>query len=392
MNETTMRQLLFVDDDRLVCEDVEAFLNDRTVSDSGDRLQVQTLTDFDQALKELEKRRYDLIVLDIKLDLDGASRDDEGITVLKKIQERRFLPVIFYTGVANVDQNLESPLVRVVRKSEGTQRLLEVVKEVFLTGLPTVNLALIHHMEVVQRDYMWNFVAEHWEEINGKGSETDLAYLLARRFALSLSETGIQQLSKSLGGESNGQVAEGKVHPMRYYVMPPVEPSPLAGDIYRGEVAGKAGYWVLLTPSCDMVAGREKAEQVLLASGELLVDQAEYKKWQAKLPNPSKSSVREFSALLSDNRRRQPERYYCLPGALSLPDLIVDFQKMVMIPRQELAHLERISSLDSPFAEALLARLARYFGRLGTPDLDIGAVMNKLQIPRPSGQASSRAH
>lgn len=63
MNETTMRQLLFVDDDRLVCEDVEAFLNDRTVSDSGDRLQVQTLTDFDQALKELEKRSYDLIVL-----------------------------------------------------------------------------------------------------------------------------------------------------------------------------------------------------------------------------------------------------------------------------------------------------------------------------------------
>lgn len=41
--------------------------------------------------------------------------------------------------------------------------------------------------------------------------------------------------------------------------------------------------------------------------------------------------------------------------------------------------LERLASLDSPFAEALLARFARYFGRLGTPDLDLEVILNKLR-------------
>ena len=63
---------------------------------------------------------------------------------------------------------------------------------------------------------------------------------------------------------------------MRYYVIPPIEPAPLAGDIYQGQVREQNGYWALLTPSCDMVAGREKAELVLLARCLPLTEQVEY--------------------------------------------------------------------------------------------------------------------
>ncbi len=41
--------------------------------------------------------------------------------------------------------------------------------------------------------------------------------------------------------------------------------------------------------------------------------------------------------------------------------------------------LERLASLDSPFAEALLARFTRYFGRLGTPDLDVAVLLQRLR-------------
>ena len=41
--------------------------------------------------------------------------------------------------------------------------------------------------------------------------------------------------------------------------------------------------------------------------------------------------------------------------------------------------LERLASLDSPFAEGLLARFTRYFGRLGTPDLDVTVLLQRLQ-------------
>jgi hypothetical protein len=35
--------------------------------------------------------------------------------------------------------------------------------------------------------------------------------------------------------------------------------------------------------------------------------------------------------------------------------------------------------LDSPFAEALLARFSRYFGRLGMPDLDVAVLLQRLR-------------
>jgi hypothetical protein len=41
------------------------------------------------------------------------------------------------------------------------------------------------------------------------------------------------------------------------------------------------------------------------------------------------------------------------------------------LPRDRTSGLERLASLDSSFAEGLLARFSRYFGRLGTPDLDV---------------------
>ena len=79
---------------------------------------------------------------------------------------------------------------------------------------------------------MWDFVANHWEQLSDTSDHTSLAYLLARRLATSLSGSGIQRLAQELGDSTGTTVAAGQVHPMRYYVMPPVESAPLAGDIY----------------------------------------------------------------------------------------------------------------------------------------------------------------
>ena len=49
------------------------------------------------------------------------------------------------------------------------------------------------------------------------------------------------------------------------------------------------------------------------------------------------------------------------------------------LQRDRTGGLERLASLDSPFAEGLLARFSRYFGRLGTPDLDVTVLLQRLQ-------------
>ena len=275
-------------------------------------------------------------------------------------------------------QHLETSVIQVVEKETDPVPLLAAVKKIFDTPLPTVNRALIRHLETVQRAYMWDFVAKHGAEFIDTSDHTALAYLLARRLAMSLSGSGIGQLANDLGDSTGISVVGNKVHPMQYYVMPPVEISPLTGDLYRGPIGQRDGYWVLLTPSCDVVKGREKAEWVLLAPCVLLTKEKEYQDWHS---NSSQTKKKKLKSLLSNNRSNghQPERFYFLPGALDLPDLVVDFQQLVTLPRKQMEEdLKRLASLDSPFAEALLTRFSRYFGRLGTPDLDLGVVFNRF--------------
>ena len=382
MTDTITWQVLFVDDEPEICRQVREFLEGESVSGEGEYPHVETSTDFAKAIELLEARRFDLVVLDVRLGAheEPAPQEEAGGRTLEAIRQRRFVPIVFYTALPRLVQDLRTPLIQVVEKTEGLPRLLEVVRGIFATRLPAVNRTLIRHMETVQRDYMWDFVATHWDQFGGTSDRTALAYLLARRLAMSLSGPGVQQLAKDLGDPLGNAVAEGQVHPMQYYVMPPVDVSPLMGDLYSGQIGDQTGHWVLLTPSCDLVTGREKAEWVLLARCLPLNEQDEYRRWQESLPNIPSELDGKLRALLKNNRQKtQSERFYFLPGALTLPDLVVDFQRLVALSRERLRNIERLASLDSPFAEALLARFARYFGRLGTPDLDIEVVFSKLR-------------
>ena len=185
-------------------------------------------------------------------------------------------------------------------------------------------------------------------------------------------------------GAQEGLEAKDKVHPMKYYVMPPLESSPVTGDLYQEAIKQQTGYWVILTPLCDLTPhdGKVKAEQVLLAKCLLLTEQEEYQTWVAG--NRSEGSQKSLVSLIGNNRKdgKQPERYHFLPGVMSLPDLVVDFQAVKMVTYDQLndpGTLKRLASLDSPFAECLLARFTRYYGRIGIPDLDIEIVLAKLK-------------
>lgn len=216
MAEVTSWQLLFVDDEEDTCRQVKEYLEGESVSESGEFPVVETLTDFDQVLETLETRRFDLVILDLRLGPHDETREEEaGTKTLQAIQQRRFVPVIFYTALPHLVRNLETPLIRVIEKGPSPEPLLEAIRAIFTSRLPAVNRALIRHLETVQRDYMWAFVAKHWEQFGDTADRTALAYLLARRLALSLSGPGIQQLAQDLGDTTGGGVTEGLVHPMR---------------------------------------------------------------------------------------------------------------------------------------------------------------------------------
>jgi hypothetical protein len=51
--------------------------------------------------------------------------------------------------------------------------------------------------------------------------------------------------------------------------------------------------------------------------------------------------------------------------------------------------MKAIASLDSPYAEAVLAKFAGYYGRLGTPDINKAIVIDRLKKSHSKTQAKS---
>jgi hypothetical protein len=236
-------------------------------------------------------------------------------------------------------------------------------------------------LEELKRGYLWDFVSNHWQEFDSPHAQADLACLLARRLALNL-----QREATYLAGdvsEGSNAVTHKTIHPMEMYIRPPISASRQAGDIVKGNVGDMAGYWLVVTPSCDFEE-RHPLHNVLLACCVPLTDAPEFTTWRE---NQTGDSAGKLKALIGDNRQKaQAERYKFLPGTFFLPDSIIDFQQLKTVTLEELRGLEAIASLDSPYAEAVLARFARYYGRLGTPDINKDVVMARLQATPSSAE------
>jgi CheY-like chemotaxis protein len=374
-------QILHVDDDREALDDVRDFLQGEEIPGWGTP-KVTGIQSFDDALAVLEARRFDLMVLDVRLggheEQEVPPEPEEGARTLEQVKQRRFLPVIFWTGLPAKVEHLASPLIHVLEKGD-LDALIETMRELFATRLPALNRALRHLIEDEQRRYMWEFVAEHWEDLRANGDDMALAYLLVRRLGRSLSGPGIERVAAELG-QAGPPPPANKIHAAEMYIVPPLQNTePGVADLFceRSEEHGDL-WWLVVTPSCDLE--QDNVEWVVLAACAPLGDDPRLQKWRESESAASKDKLR---GLLDHKTGGQADRNLYLPRAPTIPDLVADFQRLRSVTRDELDEMERVASLVSPFAEAAVSRFTRYFGRVGTDDLDVDAIMVRLRDIQP---------
>jgi CheY-like chemotaxis protein len=383
-------QILHVDDEPDVLEQVRDYLEGEEIEGWG-RPKVTGIPAFGDALAELEARRFDLMILDVRLGLqtdeEVAPEEEEGVRTLAAIRERRFLPVVFWTALPAKVEHLAGPVVRVLEKTSGLDNLMESVRQLFATGLPRVNRALRHLVEDEQRRYMWEFVVEHWEELEAGGDHLGVAYLLAKRLGQSLPGPGIRRLAVELGhaGEEADR-PEGTIHPAEMYIVPPIAGSgPGVADLVCENVGTDSEvWWLIITPSCDLENG--KAEGVILAR---CVPLAEHPDVRALAERNNSDNRGKVGALLRQATDGQRDRYFFLPAAPAIPALVADFQVLRSLPRDEFDAMKRVATMVSPFAEAVVSRFVRYFGRVGTANLPASDLLDSLIATL--GEASSRS-
>lgn len=380
---TTAPRVLHVDDDAAMLANVADYLQGEEISGWG-APEVTAVEVFDDAMRLLDERRFDMVILDVRLgDHDQTQLsvpDEAGITTLEQIRQRRFVPVIFWTGLPTIVEHLEGPLVRVHEKTAGLPTLLDAVRSLFATRLPLVNRALLRLIEEEQRRYMWSFVSAHWSQLSATQDQAGLAYLLAHRLGRSLGGPGLRQLATDLGDTSGLFPSKNTIHPVEMYLQPPLSDTELrAGDLLR-ETSDKGTTWSLvLTPSCDLEWN--KAERVLLATGGAFVNHPRIVAWRSGegTQKEQRKARSEALELLRQATGGQLDRWLYLPAAIDVPDLLIDMQQLRAIPAAEALTFERVASLDSPFAESAVNRFNRYFGRIGTPDLDAEAIAKRLE-------------
>lgn len=377
MNVENNWHLIYVEDDQKISNQVKKYIEKQKYANRG--FIINIVEDFATALQYLSEHHCDLIILDVKGSELSVSSQKAGKELFDQIRQYRFIPTVFYTAVPNDVHEFKSSLVKVVTKTDGSKILFKQICELFDAGFPQVVEAFQGYVQSVQRKYMWEFIEERWEQLTKHGDYKTLAYLLAQRLSLALAGTGISELATALGDTDTTTPIEGRLHPMQYYIMPPLGTKPLAGDLYYGGINNEQGYWILLTPSCDL--HQDKADWLMFARCIKVVDLPKYKAYKQ---NPNSEKKNNLKNIIGN---KEP-RFHSIPGVFEIPHMVVDFQQLVIITSfqivdeirvSSLRGLRRIATLASPFAESLQTRFVNYSGRIGTPDIDTDLIINQLQ-------------
>lgn len=388
---TILWRILVVDDEEDIAETAVELLN----SQSEVGVQASYEKSFEESLPAIVDGKFDILVLDVRnqsfskkrtlTDGEETSTDGDrnpGLGIFDSIRSQKFLPIVFYTALPDLVESLSNPpFVQVVSKisKDYIDELRDAVAIVVDSGLLNITSALDRHVTNVTRHFMTDFVENNWSAF--EGYEADLAHLLLRRLSVSLEEEAAAFVDEL--GYSSGSDTADRVHATRCYVVPPTNDYRM-GDIVKGRCVSSQDtdnsddfWYVILTPSCDLVQGRVKAETVVVAECTPLSEFSEHEDWVREGTDTTKQKLGNL--LRSRPNRGQPDRYHYLPAAWQIPDLIVDLQRILYIPHAQLGEYTKMASLDSPFSEALINRFNRYIGRIGTPDLNIDAALDRMR-------------
>jgi CheY-like chemotaxis protein len=367
-----MPRVLCFDDNPQVLQNIVEIISSWDDSEHG-KFEVFSESDFDRVVVRLRDERFDLVTLDLHgrndpdpLQDDGMNGEQEGQRILSELRKVRFVPVIFYTGYAEKIRELESGVVRVVKKGEDDLvQIRRAINALYSTGISR----LLAHLEEENTRYLWDTIDKSWGKINEAGAVDDLAYLVARRLGARLSRESIKEF---LSHDPE------KVIPIEMYIYPPHSELIKTGCIVN---MAEDGLWVIATPACDFA--QKKADSILMVGAKPLSSFRQYADWAADRwdgvhATPPGSAQKKHAKLASLLANNAGDRYRFLPGTFFIDNLIVDFQSLKQIPYSDVGKLSVVCRIDSPFREELLSQLSRYYGRMGVPDLNIGMFIQSL--------------
>lgn len=320
------------------------------------------LSDFDEAYSAIMDFDPDVIVLDWREDAENV---DTGATILDKIWDITFRPVILFTAnAAIIDITLKrekSNMLKVIPKGDEAP-VITFLKQIeqFASSLSkyraNMSAALIAALNSI--DYL-----KELDSID----EPAVGYILSKRTSSFFDDQFISEISPS----------------WVQYICPPLSDCLNVCDIIRVKTAetnmdamgNPEEYCLILTPSCDMFfsPGREaKVTHVLCAH-------CYPKESFHQTPLSDSPTPRQIEKVQSKLNMGYNGSMVALPGfANIIPFMSADLKKLELVPLDKIAASRtsisenttyyRIASICSPFREQLVWAHLHNSCRPGVPD------------------------
>lgn len=372
--------VLLVEDEETIRRQILDYFSDEFFGSR--RLKISEIDDLSKALNLIRERKADLIILDVYRGKALLGGEQTGIRVLDSIKRSGFVPVVLYTALPEGLDAHRSTFVRLVGKEAGgLEKLKEEIADLFRLRIPQVHRAIVNHVDQTMCGYMWGFIQGHWADFEPLVDKPEFLRLIVQRLAMTFTREGIDRMTTEVYGTPAVAKPAGDdiVHAAEYYIKPPIGTDPALGDIRVRQNGGNSEYFVVLWPTCDMISTGSrmpKTDYVLCAQAFLAKEATEVAEWIA---SPSDTKRKKVERLVKNTRGESPDRYHFLPGVWDIPDLVVDFQKLEHIILGNVKALSCLATLASPFAELLGSRFQKYISRIGTPDLDVDAVVAQIK-------------
>ena len=340
-------KVLFIEDEKISVEPVILHIQKHHACE---------VASFPAAEKAVQDFQPDIVVLDLLEDGGTGDPLPEGNKALDFVWNSRFCPIVVYS--AHLDRLTpgvwsDHPFVKLVQKGSGSERQVEEALKLF-----DPHITALHEAEYFVRGIFANTMRDvapyAFVEITEEDKRKD-----------AILRSGRRRLAAFMDDAGTTKLASWEV-----YICPPVSANVKLGDVLRmknGSADDATAFRVILTPSCDMVPGRNARIEGVLVARCCKNDTG-----LQTLGIAGAKAEKITTYLLTTGYRDGILPLPALKGRI--PSMMADLKKIELLPLadigDELKNYVRIASIDSPFRELIAWAYSNTACRPGLPDRD----------------------